>query len=266
MGIDMDVFTKLEMIDDTPQFAMLFEDESEYARKIAQHKIWLQSIRHERPAVSKPFKVGIYIRYFNQTKYQDYITYHKKQFEDSTFKAWFDASAQQLIYTAAELEQLGGSVAANAASLEVNRNNIVALTAGEGVQIVNGKILVDANGDPIFQSGKGLYSKIQQNSQAITLKVTKGDVSTQLAVECGNVSITGGNLTVCGYVTTSQLNSTNARIDNILSGQTIVSTLNATNAYLGGSGGGTVKIYGQTVRIYNVTDTNGVTRYVFGYA
>jgi hypothetical protein len=190
----------------------------------------------------------------------------KKQFEDSTFKAWYDASAQQLIYTAAELKQQGGSVAANAASLEVNRNNIVSLVAGEGAQIVNGRVLVDANGDPIFQSGKGLYSKIQQNSQAITLKVTKGDVSTQLAVECGNVSITGGNLTVSGYVTTSQLNSTNARIDNILSGQTIVSTLNATNAYLGGSGGGTVKIYGQTVRIYNVTDTNGVTRYVFGYA
>ena len=83
MGNDIDVFTKLEMIEDAPQFAFLFEDESEYGQKIAQHKIWLQSIRHERPAVSKPFKVGIYIRYFNQTKYQDYITYHKKQFEDS---------------------------------------------------------------------------------------------------------------------------------------------------------------------------------------
>ena len=59
MGNDIDVFTKLEMIDDSPQFAMLFEDESESAQKIAQHKIWLQSIRHERPSVSKPFRVGI---------------------------------------------------------------------------------------------------------------------------------------------------------------------------------------------------------------
>ena len=83
MGNDIDVFTKLEMIDDSPQFAMLFEDESESAQKIAQHKIWLQSIRHERPSVNKPFRVGIYIRYFNQTKYTDYIEYHKKQFEDS---------------------------------------------------------------------------------------------------------------------------------------------------------------------------------------
>ena len=71
MGNDIDVFTKLEMIDDSPQFAMLFEDESESAQKIAQHKIWLQSIRHERPSVNKPFRVGIYIRYFNQTKYTD---------------------------------------------------------------------------------------------------------------------------------------------------------------------------------------------------
>lgn len=83
MSNETDVFRKLEMIEDTPQFAFLFEDESEYARKISQHKIWLQSIRHERPSVGKPFRVGIYIRYFNQTKYPDYIAYHRKQFEDS---------------------------------------------------------------------------------------------------------------------------------------------------------------------------------------
>ena len=83
MTNDIDVFSKLEMIDDSPQFAMLFEDESESAQKIAQHKIWLQSIRHERPSVNKPFRVGVYIRYFNQTKYADYIEYHRKQFEDS---------------------------------------------------------------------------------------------------------------------------------------------------------------------------------------
>lgn len=47
---------------------------------------------------------------------------------------------------------------------------------------------------------QSLYSGIQVNTQAITLKVSKGDVSTQLAVECGNVTISGGNLVVDGYV------------------------------------------------------------------
>ena len=45
-----------------------------------------------------------------------------------------------------------------------------------------------------------LYSRIQQNANAIKLKVSAGKVATQLAVECGNVRITGGNLTVDGYI------------------------------------------------------------------
>ena len=32
----------------------------------------------ERPEKSKHFRVGLYIRYFNQTKYEDYLEYHKK--------------------------------------------------------------------------------------------------------------------------------------------------------------------------------------------
>lgn len=74
---------ELSAIEYTPQFSLLFEDESEQAQKIMRHKAWLQSIRHERPNVNRPYKVGVYIRYFNQTKYQDYLSYHKKQFADS---------------------------------------------------------------------------------------------------------------------------------------------------------------------------------------
>ena len=51
----------------------------------------------------------------------------------------------------------------------------------------------------------GIYSKVLQNADNITLKVAKGDVATQLAVEVGNVTITGGNLTVDGMITASDL-------------------------------------------------------------
>ena len=44
----------------------------------------------------------------------------------------------------------------------------------------------------------GLFTKVSQNSEAITLKVSKGDVATQLSVECGNVTITGGDLILDG--------------------------------------------------------------------
>ena len=53
------------------------------ASRIAEHKIWLQQIRRERPSTNKEFKIGVYIRYFNQTKHENYLDYHKKQFSDT---------------------------------------------------------------------------------------------------------------------------------------------------------------------------------------
>lgn len=66
----------------TPTQLTLFGD-SDRSRAIAEHKAWLQSIRHERPNTESNYKIGIYIRYFNQTKYEDYLSYHKKQFNDT---------------------------------------------------------------------------------------------------------------------------------------------------------------------------------------
>lgn len=115
-----------------------------------------------------------------------------------------------------------------------------------------------------------LSSRIEQTAEAIRLKVSKGDVATQLSVECGNVTISGtpgsgGNLVVSGYATVGQLNATSARIDNLLNGTTVADTLKATNCNLGSNGSGSVNIYGQRVRVYAVTDNNGTTRQVFGY-
>lgn len=73
----------LSVTEDTPQFSLLFEDESEQGQKIIKHRAWLQSIRHERPNTERPYKVGVYIRYYNQTKYPNYLSFHKKQFADS---------------------------------------------------------------------------------------------------------------------------------------------------------------------------------------
>lgn len=48
---------------------------------------------------------------------------------------------------------------------------------------------------------------IFEAEEQIVLKVSKGNVATQLAIECGNVSISGGNLNVDGYVKADQLAS-----------------------------------------------------------
>ena len=79
---ELEIYNKLNEIS-TPQFSLIFGDESEQAIRLAEHKAWLQSIRHERPNTAIPYKVGIYIRYFNQTKYDNYLSYHKKEFADT---------------------------------------------------------------------------------------------------------------------------------------------------------------------------------------
>lgn len=65
-----------------------------------------------------------------------------------------------------------------------------------------------------------LQSQITQNASAITLKVSEGDVATQLAVECNNVTITGtppgGNLVVDGYVLASAVSAELAVVDNLI--------------------------------------------------
>ncbi len=51
---------------------------------LAQHKLWLNSINHEYPMPYRPYRIGVYIRYYNQTKYDDetYLEIRKKQFAE----------------------------------------------------------------------------------------------------------------------------------------------------------------------------------------
>lgn len=44
-----------------------------HRRMIARHKLWLESITHEYPSPYEHYRIGIYIRYFNQTKYPNYF-------------------------------------------------------------------------------------------------------------------------------------------------------------------------------------------------
>ena len=53
-----------------------------------------------------------------------------------------------------------------------------------------------------------MSSRITQTADQIALKVSKGNVATQLSVECGNVTISGGNLVVSGYITSQGLITT----------------------------------------------------------
>ena len=58
-------------------------EESE-KEKVAKHKLWLDSQQHEYPMPYEKYRVGVYIRFYNQTKYSDeeYLEKHKAQFRE----------------------------------------------------------------------------------------------------------------------------------------------------------------------------------------
>ena len=51
---------------------------------LARHMLWLATIQHEYPMPYVPYKIGVYIRFFNQTQYSDevYLSKHKQWFLD----------------------------------------------------------------------------------------------------------------------------------------------------------------------------------------
>ena len=51
-------------------------------KMLARHKLWLETIQHEYPMPYVPYKIGVYIRYYNQTKHDNYIEKHIAQFTD----------------------------------------------------------------------------------------------------------------------------------------------------------------------------------------
>lgn len=75
--------------------------------------------------------------------------------------------------------------------------------------------LVTKTGINSLGQNETLYSQISQNATDITFKVSKGDVATQLSVECGNVTISGGNLVVDGYVTAAGLAATTVTVGGL---------------------------------------------------
>ena len=66
---EIDIYQKLTEIEEAPRFSMIFGESSDRTDRISEHRLWLQNIRKEHPLPATPYRVDVYIRYFNQTKY-----------------------------------------------------------------------------------------------------------------------------------------------------------------------------------------------------
>lgn len=49
---------------------------------LARHRLWMDAIQHEYPMPYTPYRIGVYIRYYNQTKYANYLEKHILQYKD----------------------------------------------------------------------------------------------------------------------------------------------------------------------------------------
>lgn len=58
--------------------------ESPKEKLLARHRVWLASLQHEYPMPYFPYRIGVYIRFFNQTQYKDeeYLRRHKQLFAE----------------------------------------------------------------------------------------------------------------------------------------------------------------------------------------
>lgn len=102
------------------------------------------------------------------------------------------ASKKDLLYWEQKVRYYGAAL--DGTGVTTLYESGIEMTPDSGVKIYN-----------LEEGIQSLYAGIEVNRRNITLKVSNGDVATQLAVECGNVSITGGNLVVDGYVTSDGL-------------------------------------------------------------
>lgn len=62
--------------------AWLMGGDTEKAERIAEHRIQLASIRKLYPHPAHPYKIGVYIRYFNQTNHENYLEKHIVHFKE----------------------------------------------------------------------------------------------------------------------------------------------------------------------------------------
>lgn len=71
-------------LDEPPaSVALLMGGNAEKAERIAEHRLQLASIRKQYPHPAHPYKIGVYIRYYNQTRYEDYLQKHIAHFKEA---------------------------------------------------------------------------------------------------------------------------------------------------------------------------------------
>lgn len=178
------------------------------------------------------------------------IVKKSKEAEDATgITEMYETGILLDAQTGAKLYSLSQGFVSQYAELNVQSGQISTLvqtTNGLDSRITQTATQIQSEVTNRENADQTLSSRITQTADQISLKVSKGDVSTQLAVECGNVTVSGGNLVVNGYVRADGLEAAIAsigtvRVSNLqASGNVTVSGgVTASGLYIGGGSSAT---------------------------
>ena len=79
----------------------------------------------------------------------------------------------------------------------------------------------------VSAANSSIWSSISQTSTQIELKVGKGEVISSINQTAEEITISASKINLSGYVKTSQLNSVDAKIDNLMAGNTTATWIKA---------------------------------------
>ena len=80
---EIDIREELLSLEEPPApIAYFLGGDDEKMERIAEHRLQLAAIRKQYQHPKHPYKIGVYIRYFNQTKHEDYLEKHITHFKD----------------------------------------------------------------------------------------------------------------------------------------------------------------------------------------
>lgn len=125
---------------------------------------------------------------------------------------------------------------------------------------LSGKITITAKEirQEVKDTDKRLSASIKVNSDSIKLKVDKNGVISAINVSPESIDISASRINLTGYVTASELETTNAAITNLETGQTKATSLRASQGtmdYL--SVPDSLSVFGYAIRFQQIVATNG---------
>ena len=223
---------------------------------------------------------------FGETEILETITamsYQDKLFKPEVFKATLANKKNDVTKILAEEIKRGGGGGRAAARQQKEDHAWFEDTNDHVAMCAKGIVGVDAKGEPnwtimsqIWVDGTGVSQKVESAQRdanhalaeidildgEIDLKVNKNGVISAINMTSETITISANKINLTGYVTATELNTVDAKIDNLTSGTTRATYIKTTQ-FLVGDNYFTVGSYNARWRSFE--DGNGVTHHYLGY-